>query len=132
MVKMLNSVLSFLLGLSRYQKRAALVAVDLLLLNFALWLAFLVRWGHLSLAPSSSISFLLGIVPLLAVAAFGYAGLYRHVTRHFGNEGTQLLAVCTSVSALGLGLGAFLVGTEGIPRSVLLLYPLFATLLLWG
>jgi FlaA1/EpsC-like NDP-sugar epimerase len=86
----------------------------------------------LYVAPTWRIFFLLAIVPPLAVVSFAYAGLYRHVTRHFGNEGAQLLAVCTSVSALCLGLGAFLVGTEGIPRSVLLLYPLFGTLLLWG
>jgi FlaA1/EpsC-like NDP-sugar epimerase len=132
MVKMLAGILSFLLGLSRYQKRAALIVADLILLNLALWLAMSVRWGLLYVAPSWSLFALLAVVPLMAVAAQFYVGLYRHVTRHFGSEGTQLIAVCTSVSALGLGLGAFLVGAEGVPRSVLLLYPLFGTLLLWG
>jgi UDP-N-acetylglucosamine 4,6-dehydratase len=132
MVKMLVGILSLLLGLSRYQKRAALVVADLILLNFALWLAMSVRWGYLYVAPSWSLFALLAVVPLAAGAALFYVGLYRHVTRHFGSEGTQLIAVCTSLSALGLGLGAFLVGAEGIPRSVLLLYPLFGTLFLWG
>lgn len=118
--------------LSRYQKRSALVICDLVLLNFALWLAMSARWGYLYVAPTWTISLLLAAVPLVATAAFFRAGVYRHVTRHFGTEGAQLIAVCTSLSALGLGVGAFMLATEGVPRSVLFLYPLFGTLLVWG
>jgi hypothetical protein len=69
MVKMLVGILSLLLGLSRYQKRAALVVADLILLNFALWLAMSVRWGFLYVAPSWSLFALLAVVPLAAVAS---------------------------------------------------------------
>lgn len=129
---MLASILSYLVGLGRYKKRVALAIVDLILLNLALWLAMSARWGHFYLAPTWHVFLLLAATPLLAIAAFFQVRLYRHVTRHFGSEGTQLMAICISVSALALGLGAFLVDADGIPRSVLFLYPLFGTLLLWG
>lgn len=129
---MVAALIAWLLRRSRYAKRTALVVADLILLNFALWLAMSVRWGYLYVTPSRPIFLLLAIVPVIAVAALAYAGVYRRVTRHFGGEGAQLVAVCNSFSAVGLGLGAFLAGAEGIPRSVLLLYPLFGTLLVWG
>ena len=129
---MAAALVTWLLRRSRYEKRTALATVDLVLLNLSLWLAMSVRWGFLYVASSRAIFVLLAVVPLIAIAAFSYAGLYRLVTRHFGGEGAQLIAVCTSISAVGLGLGAFLAGAEGVPRSVLLLYPMFATLMLWG
>jgi UDP-N-acetylglucosamine 4,6-dehydratase len=129
---MLVSVLKYLLRLSRYQKRAALAVGDLILLHFSLWLAMSLRFGVLYMAPTWRVFFLLAAVPFFASAAFFYAGLYRHVTRHFGSVGVQLIAVGASTSALALGLGAFLVGAEGVPRTVLLLYPIFGTILLWG
>ena len=129
---MIAAILARLLKLSRHQKRFILVSADIVLLNFALWLAMTVRWGYLYVAPTWTVFVLLATVPVLAATAFYFADLYSHVTRHFGATGTQLMAVCISLSAVGLGVGAFLTGTEGIPRSVLFLYPLFGTLAVWG
>lgn len=128
----INRLLTYGLNISRYQKRLTLAVFDLLLLNFALWLAMTIRFGYFYSPPTWKIFLLLAVVPLIAVAAYFRAGVYRHITRHFGSHGARLIAVCTSLSALGLGLGAFILEADGIPRSVLFLYPLFGTLLVWG
>lgn len=125
-------LLSYLLKLTRYQKRFALIVVDLVLLNVAVWLAMSASWGYFYMASTWDVFLLLAAVPPLAVGALFRVGLYRHVTRHFGAEGTQLIAVCVSLSAIVLGVGAFLTAAEGIPRTALLLYPLFGILALWG
>jgi len=87
------------------------------------------RWGYLYVAPTWDVFALLATVPCIAVGAFFFAGLYRHVTRHFGSSGDQIIFLCVGISALALGLGPFMTGAEGIPRSVLFLYPLLGALI---
>ena len=123
---------NFLLSLTRYQRRFVLALSDLAILNLALWLSISARYGYLYAPPDWSVTAILGAVPVIAVAAFFYVGLYRHVTRHFGSIGDRLIFLCVSISSLCLGLGAFIVEAEGIPRSILFLYPLIGSLAVSG
>jgi FlaA1/EpsC-like NDP-sugar epimerase len=128
----MSGLFGLLSELTRYQRRALLAICDLVLLQFALWLAMTLRWGFIYVPPTWTVFLLLAAVPCLGVGVFFFLGLYRHVTRHFDAVGDQLIFVGVSFSALGLGLGAFLTAVEGIPRSVLFLYPLLAALLVSG
>ena len=129
---LLRRVMVALAGLSRRQKRAILIVNDLILLNFALWLSMSLRLGELYMAPTWPLFFLLGIVPLISVGMFFQMGPYRHVTRFFGARGTWLIVISVVASSLFLALAAFLTAWPGIPRSVVLLYPVFGTGLVWG
>lgn len=133
---MLNSASNILMGLSqgltRYQKRFLLASSDLVLLNFALWASMSLRYGEFYLPPKPSVAFLLVLVPAIAVAAFFYFGLYRHVTRHFNAAGDKLIVQGVVGASLCLGLGTYVLGTDGVPRAVLLIFPLIGILLISG
>jgi hypothetical protein len=60
-----------MLRLTRYQKRFALVVVDLILLNVAVWLAMSASWGHFYMASTRDVFLLPAAVPpLLAGSSF--------------------------------------------------------------
>lgn len=120
--------MSVLLRLTRQQRRLLLGAMDLVLLNVALWLAMSARWGRFYVAPDWTVFGLLAAVPLIAVASFAYLRLYHYVSRHFDAVGDQLVFLGISFSTLCLGLGAFVLNAQGIPRTVLFLYPMVGTI----
>jgi FlaA1/EpsC-like NDP-sugar epimerase len=129
---LLRRVMVALAGLSRRQKRAILIVNDLILLNFALWLSMSLRLGEFYIVPSWQLFCLFGAVPIVSVGMFFQMGPYRHVTRFFGARGTWLIVISVVASSLFLALAAFLTAWPGIPRSVVLLYPVFGTGLVWG
>lgn len=119
-------------GLTRYQKRFLLATSDLILLNFALWASMSLRFGELYVPSRWSVAFLLIAVPAIAVGAFFYFGLYRHVTRHFNAAGDKLIVACIVGASLCLGLGTFILGADGVPRAVLVIFPLLGIPLISG
>ena len=119
-------------SLTRYEKRALLILCDLLLLSFALWVAMSLRFGELYVPSNQRVALLLVAVPLIAVALCFWAGLYRHVTRHFNTAGDKLIAAAILGASLSLGLGQFMLGTDGIPRTVLLTFPIIGFVLVSG
>lgn len=127
-----SSIHALAKGLSRYQKRILLILCDIFLLSFSLWLAMSIRFGEPYVASSRRVALLLITVPLIAVALFFWAGLYRHVTRHFNTAGDKLIAGCILAASLCLGLGQFMLGTDGIPRTVLFTFPIIGFLLVSG
>jgi FlaA1/EpsC-like NDP-sugar epimerase len=127
-----SSIHALAKGLTRYQKRALLIIGDLALLSLALWVAMSIRFGEPYVASSRRVLFLLVAVPVVAVVLFFWAGLYRHVTRHFNTAGDKLIAGCILAASLCLGLGQFMLGTDGVPRTVLLTFPIIGFLLVSG
>ena len=119
-------------NLTRYQKRFLLATSDLVLLNFALWLAMSLRYGEFYVPSRLPVFGLLVLIPIVAVGAFFYFGLYRHVTRHFNAAGDKLIIACVLGASVFLGLGTFLLGAEGVPRAVLLIFPLLGIPLISG
>jgi len=118
------------LGLTRHQRRLVLGTMDLVLLNVAIWLAMSARWGHFYVAPNLSVLALLAAVPLTAIACFSYLRLYHYASRHFDAVGDQLVFLGIGFSTLCLGLGAFILNVQGIPRTVLFLYPMIGMILI--
>ncbi len=120
-----------LVELDRYPKRAILAANDLVLFNLALWLAMSLRLGEVFLPASTSVFVVLTAAPLIGVATCFQLGVYRMVTRFIGARGFTLAAGAVGLSALYWSLLLYLSGVYSIPRSVIILYPVLATVLIW-
>ena len=131
-VQRLHIVAPKLLRLGRYSKRVILVAVDLAILSFALWMAFALRLGELYVPSSWELFFVLCAAPLIGVATFFQLGLYRLVTRYIGGRVVMLIPVAVGLSTLFWALIVFLTGVGIVPRSVVILYPILATASIWG
>jgi FlaA1/EpsC-like NDP-sugar epimerase len=121
-----------LVGLGRYTKRAVLAVNDLVLFNLAMWLAMSARLGELFMPSSFEMLLVLGAAPVIGVATFFQLRVYRLVTRFIGGRGLLLTASAVGLSALYWALLVLLSGIQGVPRTVLVLYPALASALIWG
>jgi FlaA1/EpsC-like NDP-sugar epimerase len=120
-----------LVELDRYPKRVILAANDFVLFNLALWLAMCLRLGELFLPPNLSVFLVLSAAPWIGVATCFQLGVYRMVTRFIGARGFTLTAGAVGLSTLYWSLLVYLSGVYSIPRSVIILYPVLATVLIW-
>ena len=114
-----------LVGLGRHEKRALLVACDLAVLAFCLWAAFALRYGWGYTPDNWKFGALTALVPVLGVAAFAQAGLYRMVTRYIGGQAINRIASALLMSVLVWALLIFMSGLVGTPRTAMLLYWVF-------
>ena len=121
----------WLVELDRYPKRAILAVNDLILFNAALWLALSFRLGEFFVPPNWQMFLVLAAAPLIGVATFFQMRVYRMVTRFIGARGLTLTAVAVGLSALYWGLLVYFSGIYSVPRSVVVLYPVLATALIW-
>lgn len=124
--------IAWLVGRNRYQKRAILMAADAVLFYAALWLAMAVRYGELYVPPTWQLLLLLCAAPAIAIAVFFRFGLYRVVTRYFSVDTILVIFSASVIAGLLWALAVLLSGQSGIPRSVVLIYPLMAALLVWS
>ena len=121
-----------LVELPRLPKRVLLVLNDFLLMTFALWLAFSLRLSTLYVPPDAGL-LLLGLMgPAIGIATFYRFGLYRLVTRYIGQKGTVRILLANGLAVLVWALAIFLSGIVGMPRSVVILYGVFASLFVWA
>lgn len=117
-----------LLVLSRLGKQALLALTDVLALWLALWLAFSLRletFYH----PQGEVVWLFFALPLLAIPVFLRFGLYRAVIRFLGGQAVRVVALAVGSHAVLFALLVLLGNFQGVPRSVLVIYPLLAVLL---
>lgn len=122
----------WVVGLPRYTKRAILVVNDLTLFATALWLAMSLRLGEPFVSPTTFELIMLLAAPPVGVATFFQLGLYRAVTRYPSERGAGMMVAAIGLSTLYWGLLLLLAGAHSVPRSVVLLYPMLATLLILG
>ncbi|MDM0039457.1 nucleoside-diphosphate sugar epimerase/dehydratase [Variovorax sp. J22G21] len=118
-----------MLNWPRSRKRLVVVALDVGLALFSMWVAFTLRLDVLH-RPVGAEWAAYAIAPLLAVPTFVHFGLYRAIFRYTGVA--AILATGKAVGAYGLMLLPFiwcLYHWEGIPRSLILLQPLIFLLL---
>ncbi|HDS1694288.1 polysaccharide biosynthesis protein [Pseudomonas putida] len=112
---------SRLLGLPRRHKRLIQVATDVILVWFALWLAFVVRLGIDDLAnPVLDHTWLFIIAPIISIPLFIRFGLYRAVMRYFGNDALIAIIKAVTLSALILGFIIYWASNHQnvVPRSI--------------
>jgi len=117
--------------LSRWQKRLVMMGADLILIPFALWASFAMRYGSWT-PPLQDGAWLLVVAPLLSIPVFIRLGLYRAVIRFLGNEALAAVVTGISVSVIALLLVTAVFDLQGVPRSVYLIYWGTALLLVGG
>jgi len=123
---------TWLLELPRAYKRAIAAVNDLALLTLALWLAMSFRLSELYVPLNARHALLLAAAPLIAVGTFAWFGLYRLVTRFIGQGAIVRIIVAVGLSVLLWALVVFMSGLAliAVPRSVVILYGLFAVALI--
>lgn len=113
-----------LLDLPRRKKRALLVILDFFVLFAILWFGMCVRYGMLYKPEDWTALLLLIAAPVITISTMAYANLYRFVTRYLGAHGYTRILMAVGLSVLVWSLAVFMLGQQGIPRSVIFLYGL--------
>ncbi len=124
-----------LLTLPRRQKRILQVAVDVVLVWLALWLAFVVRLGdYQNVHPLGAHAWVFISAPLIALPLFIRFGMYRAVMRYLGNDALIAIAKAVSLSTLLLALAVYWFRNDVpvIPRSMVFNYWWLNLLLIGG
>lgn len=114
-----------LLGLPRRYKRLIQVVTDVILVWFALWLAFVVRLGLDEMAnPVEQHTWLFVAAPVIAIPLFIRFGMYRAVMRYFGNDALVAIIKAVSLSSLILTLAVYWYSNHQgvVPRSIIFNY----------
>lgn len=131
----MDKVRKILLGLPRRHKRLLQVLTDVVLVWFALWLAFLVRLGVDDLAnPVIDHTWLFLCAPVVSIPLFVRFGLYRAVMRYFGNDALIAIIKAVTLSALILGFIIYWASNHQnvVPRSIMFNYWWLSLILVGG
>ena len=131
----MDIIRSYLLNLSRRQKRFIQVLTDVILVWFALWLAFVVRLGLDDMInPVKAHVWLFVVAPLIAIPLFVRFGMYRAVMRYFGNDALIAIIKAVSLSALILAVVVYWYSNHDnvVPRSIIFNYWWLSLIMLGG
>jgi len=109
--------MEFLTSLPVYLKKTLMVTLDILIVNFALFLAFSLRLG-IWYFPEVDELILFYSASFISIVVFYVFNLYRGMVRYTGLEDFFLMMKATIVYSLSWGTIAFLTSIDGIPRSV--------------
>lgn len=122
----------WLVNLPRGPKRILLIFNDFCLLTLGLWLSFTVRLSMVYVPPSIEFGLLLMAAPAIGVAIFSYMGLYRLVTRYMGQQGSVRILVAIVLTVLSWSLVVVMSGITGVPRSIFIIFGIFAMFFIWS
>jgi FlaA1/EpsC-like NDP-sugar epimerase len=120
---------SHLLNWPRRQKQALIVAVDVLSIETALWLAFALRLDSLYI-PEGDVLRLFALAPLLALPTFVGFGVYRSVTRYLGMRALIGITKAVAIYSVFLGFLVYVLALENVPRTVLAIQGILTLLLI--
>ena len=135
MLRLAEKLRSRLVRLPRRHKRLIQVAMDVVLVWAALWLAFVVRLGDSSsIEPFAGHAWLFSLAPVIAIPLFIRFGMYRAVMRYFGNDALLAIAKAVTLSALLLALAVYWYqgAPKLIPRSMVFNYWWLSLVLVGG
>jgi FlaA1/EpsC-like NDP-sugar epimerase len=118
-----------LLDASRRTKRAVSVAYDITALSFSLYIAWALRLGHFSIAPTRIDLVCLGVTIAVSIIAFIRLGLYRAILRYMAQDAAVSIGIGLIISSVTLAASSFFL-TGSIPRSVPIIYLLTASFLI--
>ncbi len=126
-----NTYSQKLLSLSRGNKRALVVTLDVVLALASVWLAFYLRIDQTKLPVHQQI-YPYALAPLLAVPIFIALGLYRAIFRYTGLA--AMLAIVKAIAVYGCLYFAvlFTFNWNDVPRSLGLIQPLLFLILVGG
>jgi FlaA1/EpsC-like NDP-sugar epimerase len=121
-------------SLPRLQKQVLMACSDAVLLVFAIWLAFALRFGEW-FVPDRWQALLIIVTPVVAAPFFVKSGLYRSVIRYVGEQVLWAVSRAMLSATVLWTVLAFFVGlakVTTIPRSVPFIYFAFGVLLIAG
>ena len=107
-------------NLQRIYKQLIMMAVDVMTILLALWLAFVLRLGEAFPVEYFFVSWWLFIViPLVMIPLFVRLGLYRAVLQYIGIKVITTTFQVTTISCLVVGFFMMFFRESDLPRSVL-------------
>ncbi|WP_240776121.1 polysaccharide biosynthesis protein [Nitrincola schmidtii] len=122
-----------LLSMERGKKRWIMVLADLIVLPFALYTAYVLRfhdfWPVRFLEPAI---WLFLWVPVFGIAVFIKLGLYRAVVRYMGSQAIWTVVAGVSILSLSLWAAAFVFRIQPFPRSIPINFALLAFVYVGG
>jgi FlaA1/EpsC-like NDP-sugar epimerase len=119
-----QQVLTRLTGLPRRSKQAVMVAVDVSLSLFSMWLAFSLRFEEFFFPWSINQVIIFALAPLLSFPIFVRMGLYRAVFRYSGFGATAAVARAMTIYAIAFGTIVVATSLYHVPRSISIIQPL--------
>lgn len=118
----------WLLGLSRGRKRVLVMAIDLVIVELSLWLAYFLRFDVLT-APEQRALILFMAAPAIALPIFASFGLYRVAIRFLGFQAMGDIAKAVLAYSATLTAVVFMLSIVDVPRSVLIIQTVLLLLL---
>lgn len=118
----------------RRYKQVLLVSFDMVVLTFAAWFSYVLRFNTLFM-PNTEQAMLMIAAPLIASPVFIRFGLYRAVIRYLPDKAIWTMMQAVTFSVIIWVVVAFLTqmtGAEGVPRAVPFLYWVLAVVLICG
>ncbi|WP_415900113.1 polysaccharide biosynthesis protein [Neptuniibacter sp. QD48_11] len=115
-------MISFVLGLSRNNKRLFFVISDTIFLTFCCYLSFALRYGEIT--ANNFLHWPAYILaPIVSIPVFVRLGLYRAVVRYIGNKALWAVVKSVSLAVLIWATAVHLMGLPiSVPRSVIFIY----------
>ena len=120
-----------MIGLSRINKQLVMLFADSVALVLILLASFSIRLGYWYY-PESDLVWVIFGAPVVASIIFVRFGLYRAVIRYIGFKALWAIVQAVSLYALVWGAIGFMVATDGIPRSVILINWVLSLLAIGG
>lgn len=131
----MDKIRARLLSLSRRHKRILQVLTDIILVWFALWMAFVVRLGLDDMVnPLTQHLWLFVSAPVVAIPLFVRFGMYRAVMRYFGNDALIAIIKAVTLSSLILGIVVYWYSNHQnvVPRSIIFNYWWLSLIMIGG
>lgn len=131
----MDKIRAKLLSLPRRHKRILQVLTDILLVWFALWMAFVVRLGLDEMVnPFTQHLWLFVSAPVVAIPLFVRFGMYRAVMRYFGNDALIAIIKAVTLSSLILGVVVYWYSNHQnvVPRSIIFNYWWLSLIMIGG
>ena len=131
----MNFLFTVFITMPSSYKRGILVVTDSLMLIFALWLSFSLRmdfWYWPIDGTNNPIVMLVLCAPLVGIPVFMRFGLYRAIVRYLGMKAFFSVFKAVMTYATIWGLLVFLIGVQGVPRSVIAINAIMALFIIGG
>ena len=126
-----RDALEKLIQLPRNIKQACLLALDMVFVTAAMWLAVAFRYGHTHFHLGPVEYACAAVTVLLSAVVFLRLGLYRAVIRFMGQQAIWAVLTAVSYSTIILGATVFF-AKAGVPRSMPFIYFALALLGIGG
>ncbi|MCK5898790.1 MAG: polysaccharide biosynthesis protein [Methylococcales bacterium] len=129
--RLIDQIIESFLELSRNQKAAILISVDIVFSVIALWVAFSLRLGAEDI-PLETVGYFFIIAPVLAIPIFIRLGLYRAIIRYMGIKALWTIVQATTIYGVLFATCVFYSGVGVIARSVPAINWMIMVLLIGG